>query len=110
MTLQVDQVNFWAVLVAAVATFMIGGAWYGAVFAKMWVAIHGFSKEELKVMEKKTPRNFAIFFCGRPPCSLRNVDLRDQSGNRHGRRRRPAWAGDLGGGECRRRFRAQRGV
>ena len=26
MTFQLDQVNYWAVLVAAVATFMIGGA------------------------------------------------------------------------------------
>jgi hypothetical protein len=64
MILQLDQVNFWAVLVAAVATFMIGGVWYGAVFAKMWAAIHGFSEEELKCMEKKTLRNFAIFFVG----------------------------------------------
>ena len=64
MTLQLDQVNFWAVLVAAVATFMIGGIWYGAVFAKMWVAIHGFADDELKCMEKKTLRNFSIFFAG----------------------------------------------
>lgn len=64
MTLQFDQVNYWAVLVAAIATFMIGGAWYGAVFAKMWVAVHGFSEEELKSMERKTLRNFAIFLVG----------------------------------------------
>ena len=64
MTFQLDQVNYWAVLVSAVATFMIGGIWYGAVFAKAWATIHGFSEEELKSMEKKTPRNFAIFFLG----------------------------------------------
>ena len=64
MTFQLDQVNYWAVLVSAVATFMIGGIWYGAVFAKAWATIHGFSEEELKAMEKNTPRSFAIFFLG----------------------------------------------
>ena len=64
MTLQVELVNFWAVLVAAVATFMIGGVWYGAVFAKIWATIHGFSEQDLKCMEAKTLRNFTIFFVG----------------------------------------------
>lgn len=62
MEIDFGSVNWLAVLVSAVATFMVGGIWYGAVFAKKWVAVHGFSEEEQASMAKKTGRNFGIFF------------------------------------------------
>jgi hypothetical protein len=44
-----DQINIWAVLVAAVSTFLIGGLWYSpAVFGKAWMRENGFTEESLK--------------------------------------------------------------
>jgi hypothetical protein len=41
--------NFWAVLVAALSTFLIGGLWYSpAVFGKAWMRENGFTEESLK--------------------------------------------------------------
>ena len=64
MWMNVTTVNWLAVLVAAFATFMIGGLWYGALFAKAWLAIHGFSEEVQAEMQKRQFRNFGIFFAG----------------------------------------------
>lgn len=62
MTFSVSEINLWAVLVCAVASFMVGGLWYGLIFAKAWPAVHGFSEDQLASMAKKQGRNFAIFF------------------------------------------------
>ena len=61
MTIDLVSVNWLAVLVSTVATFMVGGLWYGAVFAKKWVAVHDFSEEAVASMAKKQGRNFGIF-------------------------------------------------
>jgi len=43
------EVNIWAVLAAAVATFLIGGLWYSPVlFAKVWQREAGLSDERLR--------------------------------------------------------------
>ena len=43
------QLNIWAVLVAALSTFLIGGLWYSpAVFGKAWMKENGFTEESLK--------------------------------------------------------------
>lgn len=43
------QLNIWAVLVAALSTFLIGGLWYSpAVFGKAWMRENGFTEEGLK--------------------------------------------------------------
>jgi hypothetical protein len=43
------QVNYWAILVSALSTFMIGGLWYSpAVFGKAWIRENGFTEEDLK--------------------------------------------------------------
>ncbi len=62
MTFNFSEINFWAVLVCAVASFMVGGLWYGLIFAKTWAAVHGFSDDQLASMAKKQGRNFAMFF------------------------------------------------
>ncbi len=64
MALDFGSINWLAVVVYAVATFFIGGAWYGAVFAKAWVSVHGFKEDELAVMQKQQMRNFGIFILG----------------------------------------------
>lgn len=50
------NINYVAVLVAAVAQFIFGAIWYMPIFGKMWGKIHGFDKatpEEQRVMTKK---------------------------------------------------------
>jgi hypothetical protein len=64
MTLEFGQINWLAVIVAAVAAFMVGGVWYGVVFSKAWVQLQGFREDELKELAAKQPRNFGIFFVG----------------------------------------------
>jgi drug/metabolite transporter (DMT)-like permease len=43
------ELNYLAVLVAALSTFLIGGLWYSpAVFGKSWMKENGLSEEEMK--------------------------------------------------------------
>ncbi|MBP9925833.1 MAG: DUF1761 domain-containing protein [Cyclobacteriaceae bacterium] len=43
------QLNYLAVLVAALSTFLIGGLWYSpAVFGKAWMKENGFTEEGMK--------------------------------------------------------------
>ena len=43
------ELNYFAVLVAALSTFLIGGLWYSpAVFGKSWMKENGFKEEEMK--------------------------------------------------------------
>ena len=57
------DLNYIAVLVAAVVVFMIGGLWYSPVmFAKKWVALHG-NPESMK--QGGTASGFLqVFICG----------------------------------------------
>ncbi len=57
-------VNYLAVLVAAVAIFMLGGLWYSPVmFAKKWVALQGKSMEEMS--GGASPALYVqVFLCG----------------------------------------------
>jgi hypothetical protein len=64
MSLDFGGINYWAVLVAAVGSFLVGGLWYGVLFAKPWVELQRFDEQELKQMERNQPRNFGIFFVG----------------------------------------------
>jgi hypothetical protein len=58
--LDLNEINFLAVLVAAIAAFLIGGAWYSALFRKPWIASRGYSDEQIKQMQKRHPP--AAFF------------------------------------------------
>lgn len=45
----VAQINYWAVIVAALSTFVIGGLWYSPVlFGNKWMKLNGFTEESLK--------------------------------------------------------------
>nr|WP_144924727.1 DUF1761 domain-containing protein [Paenibacillus bovis] len=43
-----ESINYFAVIVAALSAFVIGGIWYSALFAKSWMKENGFSDEDLK--------------------------------------------------------------
>ena len=51
MTFDISAINWWAAIVAGLAAFFIGGAWYQALFGKLWVKLHGFSPEKIKEMQ-----------------------------------------------------------
>jgi len=42
------SINWLAVLVATISTFVLGAIWYGPLFGKAWMAEHGFTEDDLK--------------------------------------------------------------
>jgi len=44
-------INFWAVLVAAIASYVIGWAWYSLIFAKLWLKLHGIDETSVQNMQ-----------------------------------------------------------
>lgn len=53
-------INWLAVLVSAVVSFIIGGAWYAAIFAKAWQRLHGFTDEQARALGANPARTFGI--------------------------------------------------
>lgn len=48
-----SKINYLAVLVAAISTFLIGGLWYSPLlFGKAWMNANGFSEAELQTFSK----------------------------------------------------------
>lgn len=43
-------INYWAVLVAALANMVVGSLWYGPLFGKLWMKLAGLTKESIKSM------------------------------------------------------------
>jgi hypothetical protein len=43
-----DSINYFAVLVAALSAFIIGGFWYSVLFAKAWMVENDFEEETLR--------------------------------------------------------------
>jgi hypothetical protein len=79
----VPEVNFLAVIAAAVASFLLGGLWYSpALFGKAWQREAGLSDEQLKsgnmakifglslVLSLIAAFVFAMFLGPRPPMAL----------------------------------------
>lgn len=57
-------INYWAVLVSAVATFLVGGLWYTALFGKQRTQLLGYSDAVLQEMAKGAARTFlTLFLC-----------------------------------------------
>ena len=56
----VAAINWIAVVVAAIATFVLGGLWYGPLFGRRWMAASGVSEEE--VAQGNPARTFSISF------------------------------------------------
>ena len=53
------HLNWLAILVAAISTFLIGGLWY-SIFEKPWIAENNFTKEQLQ--QRKLPLVFGLSF------------------------------------------------
>lgn len=47
------EVNYLAVLVAALAGMVFGFIWYGPLFGKVWVKLMGFSQQDMNKMKEK---------------------------------------------------------
>ena len=62
MRVDFGQINWLAVLVAAVATFLLGGLWYSALFQKVWIKSQNLTDEQMARM--KADMNPAKFFGG----------------------------------------------
>lgn len=60
MTLPWPPLNLLAVIVTGVAAFLLGGIWYTALFGKLWIKLHGYTKEQVDAMQKARPPH--IFF------------------------------------------------
>jgi hypothetical protein len=58
--IDLSQINFLAVGVAALATFFLGALWYEPFFGKAWRSAHGYSEEKLKEMQARRP--MPVFF------------------------------------------------
>jgi hypothetical protein len=55
MNIEPAGINWWAVLVAGLAAFFLGGVWYAALFGKLWQRLHGYSDERIKEMRRLHP-------------------------------------------------------
>jgi UDP-N-acetylmuramyl pentapeptide phosphotransferase/UDP-N-acetylglucosamine-1-phosphate transferase len=55
----IQNLNWLAIIVAALSTFLIGGIWY-SIFEKPWMAANNFSLEDLK--KRKMPLVFGLSF------------------------------------------------
>ncbi len=55
----IQNLNWLAIIVAALSTFMIGGLWY-SVFEKPWMAANHFTQEDLK--KRRMPLVFGLSF------------------------------------------------
>lgn len=55
MSFNLTTINWLAVLVAAFATFMLGGVWYTALFGKAWRKAHGYDEARVKELQARTP-------------------------------------------------------
>ena len=54
------EVHWLAILVAAVAGFLVGGLWYGPIFGKAWQAARGLSDDAMK--NANMPMIFGLTF------------------------------------------------
>ncbi|MGC9355126.1 MAG: DUF1761 domain-containing protein, partial [Mariniphaga sp.] len=54
------SINYLAVIVAALSSFMVGWIWYGPLFGKSWMKLHGFTEEELKEGSLSMPVIMAV--------------------------------------------------
>jgi hypothetical protein len=51
--IDLGSINYLAVLVAGLGTFVLGGLWYTVLFGKLWQRLHGYTEEKIKEMQAK---------------------------------------------------------
>jgi len=74
--MDLSNINFWAVIVATLSTFVVGWLWYGPLFGKVWMSLVGLSEQQIQqsnmgkifglafIFELIMAFNLAIFFYG----------------------------------------------
>ncbi len=58
----ISEVNFLAVVAAAVATMVLGGIWYGPLFGRLWMKAHGYTPDRLEEMKKGMGKAYGLSF------------------------------------------------
>lgn len=58
--MNIFAVNWLAVVLAALAGFVVGGLWYGPLFGKKWMAAAGLNEEQLKSHNIATTYGFTF--------------------------------------------------
>ena len=58
------DINYWAVLVAALASYLIGALWYSPLlFGKAWIELMGFTEKDMQNAKKRgMAKNYGIMF------------------------------------------------
>ncbi len=65
MTVPIVDINWVAVIVAAIVSMALGAFWYSpAGFGKQWVALMGFTDQQQKAMKKGAGKAYALAFIG----------------------------------------------
>lgn len=57
-------INYFAVLVAAVASMVLGGLWYGPLFGKQWIALAGVNPMNMPGGKAAARKGYVIGFLG----------------------------------------------
>ncbi len=59
----IANLNFWAIIVAALSTFVVGSLWYSPIlFGKKWMELNGFTEESIKEGRYTMPTIFGSSF------------------------------------------------
>ncbi len=57
-------INYWSVLCAAIAGFVLGFLWYGPLFGKQWMKLMKFTPKSIKKMKLSPMTAMSIGFVG----------------------------------------------
>ena len=55
-------VNYIALLVAGIASMVIGYLWYGPLFGKAWMKLSGISSADMEKGKKEMPKTYGIMY------------------------------------------------
>ena len=58
----ISEINFAAVVAAAVAPMALGAVWYGPLFGRLWMAAHGHTPERLEEMKQGMGKAYGVSF------------------------------------------------
>ena len=59
------NINYWAVLGAAVASMVLGFLWYGPLFGKVWMSLSGLTSADAEAAKAKgMGKTYALSFLG----------------------------------------------
>lgn len=56
------DVNYVALIIAAIASMVVGFVWYGPLFGKAWMKLSGIKPEEMKKANKNMPKLYGTMY------------------------------------------------